>query len=128
MKASKSSALLSLLVLTVLASCAQMSPQPRVASGDHNALVRHYENVASDTKARLQENKKALKAYEAHPYYYGRQGQEFRSHTAANIREYEKTLRESLSNADLHRRMAMEQANSINKAKNNLDRDATAVN
>ncbi len=128
MKASKFSALLSLLALTVLASCAQMSPQPGVASGDHGTLVRHYENVANDTKARLQENKKALKAYEAHPYYYGRQGQEFRSHTAANIREYEKTLRESLSNADLHRRMAMEQANSINKAKNNLDRDASAVN
>jgi len=85
MKAPKFSALLSLLALTVLASCAQLSPQPRIASGDHDVLVRHYENVANDTKVRLQENKKALKAYEAHPYYYGRQGQEFRSYTGTSF-------------------------------------------
>ena len=131
MKALKFSTKLPLLLLTLLAFCAQMSSsvaaQTEVASNDHEALVTHYENLAKETKARLQENIGVLEEYEAHPYYYGRQGQDVRSHASANIREYEKTLKENLDNADSHRKMAMEQNNQINKAKINLDRDFTAV-
>ena len=130
MKASKFSEKLPL-ALTLLAFCAQMSSsaaaQTEVAGNDHEALVKHYENLAKEVKAKLQENIEALEEYEAHPYYYGRQGQDIRSHTSANIREYEKTLKENLDNADSHRKMAIEQNNRINKAKANLDRDFTAV-
>jgi len=130
-KALKLSAQLPLLALALLTFCAPMSSsvaaQTEIALNDHEALVKHYENEVKEVEAKLQKNKAVLKEYEAHPYYFGRQGQELRSHTTANIREYEKTLRESLSNADLHRRMAAEQDSPINKAKVNLDRDSTAV-
>ena len=103
----------SLVALTLLVSCAQMSPSVSaptgIAGNDHNALVKYYEGVAKDANLRLQENKKVLQEYEAHPYYFGRQGLEVRSHAAANIRAYEKTLKESLVFADYHRKLANEQ-------------------
>ncbi|SDY07671.1 hypothetical protein [Nitrosomonas sp. Nm33] len=55
------------------------------------------------------------------PYYYGRQGQDVRSHVSAIIREYEKTLKQSQGNADLYRKMAKEQDNQINKVKIDLN-------
>ena len=125
--------LIPLLALTVLASCAQMSSSivapTGIADNDHEALVRHYENLAMEAKIRLRENKKVLEAYEARPYYYGRQGLDLQSHTSANIRAYEKTVRESLRYVDLHRKMALEQQkNQMNKAETNLDRDFTTEN
>lgn len=110
--------------------CAQMSSaaaQTEVADNDHEALAKHYENLAKKAEARLQENIAVLEEYEAHSYYYGRQGQDIRSHASANIREYEKALKENLNNADSHREMALEQNNRINKARTHLDRDFTAV-
>ena len=119
------------LVLSMLISCAQMSPSVSaptgIAKNDHTSLVKYYEGVANDAKVRLQENKKVLQEYEAHPYYFGRQGLEVRSHAAANIRAYEKTLKESLVFADFHRTMAIEQigqkSNEAKKAEVNQDRD-----
>lgn len=126
--------LILLLALTVLAACAQMSPSVvapiGVANNDHDALVRHYENLAREAKIRLQENKEILEAYEARPYYYGRQALDLSSHTSANIRAHERTLRESLKYAELHRKMAIEQQNSqINTAEIDPDdRDLTTEN
>ena len=73
----------------------------------------------------MQENKKVLQEYEAHPYYFGRQGLEVRSHAAANIRAYEKTLKESLVFADYHRKLANEQIGlkSTKTVEVNQDRD-----
>ena len=121
MKALKFSALIPLFALSLLAS-------PVVADNDHEALAKHYENLVEEAKVRLQENKKVLEEYEDHPYYYGRQGQDIRSHASANIREYEKTLKENLASVDMHRRMAAEQQNNqINKAETDLNRDFTAA-
>lgn len=121
--------LILLLVLTVLVSCAQMSSSviapAGIADNDHEALVNYYENLAKEAKIRLQANKKILEAYEARPYYYGKQGLDLPSHTSANIRAYEKTVRESLRYADLHRRMAQEQKNSQFKAEASLNSDFT---
>ena len=119
-----------LFALIILTSCAQMNPlviAPKgIASHDHEALVQHYENLAAEAKVRLQENKKMLEAYEAHPYHYGRRGPELQSHTAANIRAYEEALREHLRFANLHREMAMKQKNNqINNAEARLDHDLT---
>ncbi len=47
-----------------------------------------------------------------------------RSHVSAIIREHEKTLKESQSNADLYRKMAKEQYNQINKVKIDLNGDS----
>jgi len=121
MKTIKFSALIPLFALSLLAS-------PVVADNDHEALAKHYESLVEEAKVRLQENKKVLEEYEDHPYYYGRQGQDVRSHASANIREYEKTLKENLANVDVHRKMAAEQQNNqINKAETGLNRDFTAA-
>jgi hypothetical protein len=131
MKALKFSTRLPLLALTLLVFCASMGPsvaaQPEVFRNDHDAQVRHYENLAKEAKAKLEENKAVLEEYEAHSYYYGRQGQDLQSHISANIRGYEEDLKDSLRNADLYRKMAAGQNSPINKAKINLDRDTTAV-
>lgn len=112
---------LPVLAVLLLASSAYMNSsvaaQTDVAGNDHQALARNYESLAKETRARLQENIEILKEYEAHPYYFGRQGQDVRSHASANIREYEKTLKENLDNADLHRRMAMEQNRNFTAAR-----------
>lgn len=122
--------LVPLFAFTVLAACAQMSPSvvapTGIASNDHEALVKHYENLASHAKIRLQENKKVLEAYEARPYYYGRQGLDLQSHTSANIRAHQKALEESLRYAALHRKMALEQQkNPVNQTEVSQDRDFT---
>lgn len=121
MKAIKFSALIPLFALSLLAA-------PVVADNDHAALVTHYASLVEEAKVRLQENRKILEEYEDHPYYYGRQGQDVRSHASANIREYEKALKENLANVDLHRKMAAEQQNNqTNKAEIGLNRDFTAA-
>ena len=126
MKTLKLSTLPALLVLSLFTS--SVFAVEGIDDSNHAALTKYYENLAKDAEAKLQENKAALDEYEAHPYYYGRQGQDFQSHISANIHEYEEILAESLNNADLHRKVVMEQGNPvINKAKVNLDRDSSAV-
>ena len=98
---------------------------------DHAALAVYYDNIAKEAEVKLQVSKSALEEYEAHPYYYGRQGQDFKSHTVANIREYEETLTESLHNADLHKKIAIEAVDhdnsTINKARANFDQGTSVI-
>lgn len=98
-----------------------------VTYSNHTALAQHYENLAVEAKKRLKENQAILKKYEAYPYYYGRQGQDLQSHTAANIREYEKVLQENLSNAGFHKKMAEKSNYPAQKARLNY-RDNLLVN
>lgn len=125
MKALKLSSQLPLFAFISLVFFAQISfsnaSSTDIVRGDHDVVARHYENLANEAKTRLQENRAILEEYEAHPYYYGRQGQDLLSHTTANIREYEKALQENLSNADLHKRMAAESNHRVNKAAINLN-------
>lgn len=132
LRQNKITGLLSLLLaFTVLTSCANMSSVAAPAGislKDHEALARHYESLAKDAVVRLQENKKVLQEYEEHPYYFGRQGLDIHSHAAANVREYEKTLRESQIHADFHKKMAMELKGVSSNAQANQDRNFTSDN
>lgn len=102
--------------------------QNAIDNEDHFALAEHHENAAKEVDAKLQEHKIALEEYEDHSSHYGRRGQDVQSHTIANIREYEKQLNEHLVNANLHKRLAMEQQNNvINKAKLNVSDDSTVI-
>jgi len=113
--------------LSLIVSSAFAVEVDGIDDNDHAALAKHYEVLAKEAESKLQENKAVLEEYENHSYYYGRQGQDVKSHTTANIREYEKLLAESLSNANLHQRIAMEQQNGdvINKAKLTTDNSMT---
>lgn len=120
-----------MLMVALLTSCAQMNPQPMNAAGiarhDHGALVRYYGDLAREAKAKLLENKRTLEECETHPYYFGWQGQDLRSHSAANIDRYEKILEDSLHHADLHRRMAREQEDQVNSTEGDLEDELTAA-
>lgn len=84
---------------------------------DHVALANYYEGLAKEVSGKLETNLQKLNDYEDHPYYYGRQGQDLRSHLQANIREYRKELTEDLQEADLHRKIAAgKQDQQFNKA------------
>ena len=124
--------LITLFVLTTLVACAQMNSSlvapAGIANNDHEALIRHYERLAKQAKIKLEENKAILEAYEARPYYYGRQGLDLQSHTSANIREHARTLKQSLEFANLHRRLALEQQKKLNIAADTKDHDLTVEN
>ncbi|GKS68142.1 hypothetical protein W03_01460 [Nitrosomonas sp. PY1] len=105
--------IISTISLTFLVACAQTNPmiinKSEMNKKDHAALVKYYENSAIEAEQKLTKHKQALKTYEAKPYLYGRHGQEFRSHATANIREYEKEVKESTELAHFHRKLATEQ-------------------
>ena len=107
-------------ILSLLAACAGLSPVEAQNAGgqkaaqnaktysDHNNLATHYDNLAEEMIAKAQENKESLEEYDVHSYYYGRQGQDFESHTTANIRYYEVAAEEASQQANYHRKVAAE--------------------
>lgn len=94
-----------------------------IPNGSHEALVTYHENLVKEAESKLAEHKQNLEDYEAHSYYYGRQGQDFQSHETANVEYYEEVISENLKAADYHKKMAAEQNNSIKSA----DANSSAV-
>ena len=114
--------LIVVLILGFLSGCAQMSPiastlsnekvgtnQHSIDPNNHIAVARHYEDVAKEMKEKLQAKKEQLEEYEGHNYYYGRKGQNYRSHIWANMRHLEDSIKENLREADIHHKMAQDQ-------------------
>lgn len=107
-------------MLSLLISCAQMgSVDTQVAENkktainakthsEHNKLASYYDNLAKEMSAKAEEKKESLADYNDHSYYYGRQGQDFKSHTLANIRYYEQAAEDSVQQANFHRKIAAE--------------------
>jgi hypothetical protein len=121
---------ISKLLVTVLVSSLFISPLfanevAGIDDNDHAALAKHYEKLAHEAEDKLHENQALLEEYEAHPYYFGRQGQDIQSHTLANIHEYEKIVKEDLQLADHHKSMIVKQDTPFNKAGVDLDRSST---
>lgn len=126
MKALKVLPLLPLLMLCLNVSA--VLAVDGIDDNDHATLAKHYENLAKAAEVKLKENKELLEGYQAHPYHYGRQGQDIQSHISANIQEYEVIVKENLRNAELHKEKITEEQNDpINKAKTDSDRDSIAV-
>lgn len=105
--------IISTISLTFLVACAQMNPmivsESEINKKDHAALAKYYENSAAEAKQQLAKHKRVLKTYEDKSYLYGRGGQDLQSHATANIREYEKEVRENTELAHFHRKLATEQ-------------------
>ncbi|MDP1557554.1 MAG: hypothetical protein Q8K59_06090 [Nitrosomonas sp.] len=107
-------------MLGLLASCVQPefieaqkadileASQETKTSSDHDTLAKYYENIAKEMRLKAEERKKQLLHYKEKSYLYGGQGQVFQAHTSANIRNYERAVRENLKKASLHREMAAE--------------------
>lgn len=107
----------------MLIACAQLGPvnsqdvvgQNAVQSAktydEHNKLAGYYDNLAKEMDAKVAQKKELLNDYDEHSYYYGRGGQDFKSHTEANLRYYEEAAGEALKKADFHRKIAAELLN-----------------
>ena len=109
--------------LSMLAACAQISPQEAVQNtpvrkagqnnartrGDHDALSKYFEETAKELQAKAEKQRKLLEHYEEKSYLYGRQAQDLKSHTAAMVRKYEANADENIRQAAIHRQMAVDQ-------------------
>ncbi|WP_394809327.1 hypothetical protein [Nitrosomonas sp.] len=112
-----------------LSASAVLAEAPAVPSNinpdDHAAVANYYESLAKTVSEKLEASQHELDKYEAHPYTYGRQGQDLNSHLHANIREYKEELAEDLEQVELHKKMsATDQDRQFNKAKIKLDESA----
>lgn len=107
-------------ILSLLVACAQLDQQnvrninsEKMAQNaktysDHEKLAEYHDDVAKEMKAKAKEKKKDLEYYEDNSQYYGRGGQDFQSHAAANVRYYEQEAQEAQKQANLHRKIAAE--------------------
>jgi hypothetical protein len=102
-------------VLSFLASCAQMNPQPmdmtqavkNAKTGpDHNALAKRYEDATKEMQVKVDEHKKQLEEYENNSNHYGKQAQDLQAHCRGLIRYYEQAAKANASMAEIHRQMA----------------------
>lgn len=99
-----------------LTACAQMGSVNSQESDDrsaktyqeHNSLASYYDGVAKEMNSKAVQKKELLGDYEVHSYYYGRGGQDFKSHTEANLRYYEEAAQDAARKADFHRKIAAE--------------------
>lgn len=124
MKALKLKVIVSLLLGSVATSVLAEAPAvpSNINPNNHAAVANYYESLAKTVSEKLEAYQHELDEYEAHPYTYGRQGQDLNSHLHANIREYKKELAEDLEQVELHRKIsATEQDKQFNKAKIKLD-------
>ena len=104
-------------ILGLLASCAPMNPRPMdmtsairdaKTSADHNALAKHYEDAAQEMQAKVQEHKKLLEEYEAHPYNYVYRSQDLKLHCLSLVSSYERAAEANMKMAKIHRQLAEE--------------------
>ncbi|CAE6482906.1 conserved hypothetical protein [Nitrosomonas nitrosa] len=111
---------LALIVLSLLISVTQaelVEPHPMdmtqalenaKTAADHEALAKHYEEVAKRMQLKAQEHEKLLEKYETNAHLYGRLGERLQAHCKMLIRSYEDAAKANMEMAESHRSMAAE--------------------
>lgn len=104
------------LALGLLTSCAEYNPHSMdmdqavhnaKSKADHEALAQHYEEVAKEMQAKVDEHKKILSEYEREPWLIGKQqATGFGVHCQRLIDVYQKAAEENLEMAKMHRELA----------------------
>lgn len=74
----------------------------------HDARAKFHEDTALEMQARAREQKRLLERYETKSYLYGRRAQDLQAHTDALIRKLDRSAKEHVREAALHRRMAVQ--------------------
>jgi D-ribose pyranose/furanose isomerase RbsD len=77
-------------------------------AADHEALAKHYEEVAKSMQLKAQEHEKLLEKYETNTHLYGRMGERMQAHCKMLIRSYEDAAKANMEMAESHRSMAAE--------------------
>lgn len=104
------------LALGLLTSCAEYNPHSMdmdqavhnaKSKADHEVLAQHYEEVAKEMQAKVDEHKKILSEYESEPWLIGKQqATGFGVHCQRLIDVYQKAAEENLEMAKMHRELA----------------------
>jgi|SRR5688500_6359012 len=95
-----------------------VAAQNAVTRSDHVAVAKYYEDVARKMQAKVEEQKLLLAQYEDRSYLYGREAQDLQAHTHALVLKYEKEAKANVSEAALHRQMALKLEDDIYSASN----------
>jgi hypothetical protein len=85
-----------------------LAAQRAETAEDHEALAKHYDELARTMQADADEERGLLAEYQRRPHRYGRRIQDLRSRSTALIRDFEASARDSRQMADFHRQMAAE--------------------
>lgn len=73
-------------------------------SGDHEALAKHYEDVAKEMQTKADEHKASIVDYRAR--LYSKQARRLASHCQYLVRAYEEAVAENIRMAESHRQLA----------------------
>ncbi len=104
-------------LLGFLTSCAHTNPssidmteaiQRATTRCDHEALVKHYEDISRELQIKIKEHKKMLESYGSVAFDYGKEGLALQSHSKNLINLYEQAVKVNLDMASSHRAMAAE--------------------
>jgi hypothetical protein len=110
--------ILAVIVLSLFISIAQaelIEPHPMDMSqaieeastaADHEALAKHYEDIAKKMQLKVQEHDKLLEKYIANAHRYGRLGERVQEHCKTLIRSYDDAAKANMEMAEFHRSMA----------------------
>jgi hypothetical protein len=106
-----------LFILGLLASCAQINPQPMDmaqavknarTSADQKRLAKRYEDAAGEMDVKVREHKKELEEYEYNSNHYGKRAQDLQAHCRGLIRYYEQAAKANREMAEIHSQLAAE--------------------
>lgn len=109
--------ILTLIILGLLTSCAQMGLHPMDMAqaiqtaktpADHEALAKYYEDAAREMRTKLQEHQKMYEEYEAQRQTYGKRGLDMDAMCRALIHFYGQAAEKNMEMAESHRKMAAE--------------------
>ncbi len=107
-------------MISLLVACAQLGQleaqdtdngkitQNARTYNDHNDLADYQDKLAKEMLEKIADKKEFLEEYEDRSHYYGRIGQDFKSHTQANTRHFEQAATDAAQQANFHRKIAAE--------------------
>lgn len=75
---------------------------------DHEALAKHYDEVAKAMQLKSEKYEKMLEKYETNAHLYGRLGEPLQEHSKRLINLYQDAAKTNLEMAESHRSMAAE--------------------
>lgn len=108
-----------LATLSLFFSCAQaqigshpmdmtQAIQDAKTAADHEALAKHYEEVAKSMQLKSQKYAELFEKYESNPQLYGRMGEILQNHSKSLAHLYEEAAKTNMEMAESHRSMAAE--------------------
>lgn len=78
------------------------------SAAGHEALAKHFDEIAATEEANAEEQRRALADYQARPHRYGRRIKDLRARSGAMLRDFEAGAADAKAMAALHREIAAE--------------------